>query len=120
MSHPFPRFAHKHSTVARRDQFERRLFGSSPEQLRSLANWPLEREVEEGDGIDGAILETGLGSAGAVLEANAPEGGKPGSMSGRLHLVKELTKIFFHTDRKSTRLNSSHMSISYAVFCLKK
>src|SRR4051812_49885729 len=25
-----------------------------------------------------------------------------------------------HIDRKSTRLNSSHMSISYAVFCLKK
>src|SRR5713101_2855230 len=25
-----------------------------------------------------------------------------------------------HPDRKSTRLNSSHMSISYAVFCLKK
>src|SRR5699024_12091133 len=24
------------------------------------------------------------------------------------------------TDRKSTRLNSSHVSISYAVFCLKK
>src|SRR5699024_12171088 len=25
-----------------------------------------------------------------------------------------------NTDRKSTRLNSSHVSISYAVFCLKK
>src|SRR5690348_17442760 len=25
-----------------------------------------------------------------------------------------------HADRKSTRLNSSHPSISYAVFCLKK
>src|SRR5690348_17578368 len=25
-----------------------------------------------------------------------------------------------YTDRKSTRLNSSHPSISYAVFCLKK
>src|SRR5690348_17995680 len=25
-----------------------------------------------------------------------------------------------HEDRKSTRLNSSHPSISYAVFCLKK
>src|SRR5207245_11302508 len=25
-----------------------------------------------------------------------------------------------HVDRKSTRLNSSHGSISYAVFCLKK
>src|SRR5436189_4687292 len=26
----------------------------------------------------------------------------------------------FHQDRKSTRLNSSHRCISYAVFCLKK
>src|SRR3970040_435474 len=25
-----------------------------------------------------------------------------------------------HRDRKSTRLNSSHITISYAVFCLKK
>src|SRR5690606_41226812 len=25
-----------------------------------------------------------------------------------------------HQDRKSTRLNSSHVKISYAVFCLKK
>src|SRR5690606_40819393 len=25
-----------------------------------------------------------------------------------------------HEDRKSTRLNSSHVKISYAVFCLKK
>src|SRR5580698_1197 len=29
-------------------------------------------------------------------------------------------RLFEHLDRKSTRLNSSHMSISYAVFCLKK
>src|SRR5438067_9751300 len=28
--------------------------------------------------------------------------------------------IGFTLDRKSTRLNSSHVSISYAVFCLKK
>src|SRR5256885_10960228 len=28
--------------------------------------------------------------------------------------------ILFITDRKSTRLNSSHLVISYAVFCLKK
>src|SRR2546430_3100713 len=27
---------------------------------------------------------------------------------------------FFGSDRKSTRLNSSHSQISYAVFCLKK
>src|SRR5690348_17693207 len=35
--------------------------------------------------------------------------------SRRLYLPVELEK-----DRKSTRLNSSHPSISYAVFCLKK
>src|SRR3712207_8701647 len=28
--------------------------------------------------------------------------------------------VTFHRDRKSTRLNSSHANISYAVFCLKK
>src|SRR5437773_11854496 len=29
-------------------------------------------------------------------------------------------RVFFPVDRKSTRLNSSHITISYAVFCLKK
>src|ERR1035438_10719552 len=29
-------------------------------------------------------------------------------------------KLFAIPDRKSTRLNSSHLGISYAVFCLKK
>src|SRR5699024_11442808 len=33
---------------------------------------------------------------------------------------KVLFKIRETKDRKSTRLNSSHVSISYAVFCLKK
>src|SRR5690606_33145963 len=28
--------------------------------------------------------------------------------------------VIFQRDRKSTRLNSSHVKISYAVFCLKK
>src|SRR2546430_11011416 len=30
------------------------------------------------------------------------------------------TTVFGNIDRKSTRLNSSHSQISYAVFCLKK
>src|SRR3712207_8246416 len=29
-------------------------------------------------------------------------------------------ELLDHLDRKSTRLNSSHANISYAVFCLKK
>src|SRR3712207_7832178 len=32
----------------------------------------------------------------------------------------EVSKIGLDLDRKSTRLNSSHANISYAVFCLKK
>src|SRR5437763_5352961 len=32
----------------------------------------------------------------------------------------ELEQMFAQQDRKSTRLNSSHRCISYAVFCLKK
>src|SRR3989475_4281732 len=32
----------------------------------------------------------------------------------------ELAAALLETDRKSTRLNSSHSQISYAVFCLKK
>src|SRR2546430_11448487 len=62
-------------------QFERRMFGSNPEQLRSLAAWLLEQEAEE-----------------VVMESTAQ----------------------YWKDRKSTRLNSSHSQISYAVFCLKK
>src|SRR5690242_21187309 len=34
--------------------------------------------------------------------------------------VEEAARTLQESDRKSTRLNSSHMSISYAVFCLKK
>src|SRR2546422_4797435 len=40
---------------------------------------------------------------------------KPGLLGDRLELLPES-----HEDRKSTRLNSSHGYISYAVFCLKK
>src|SRR2546427_7073975 len=31
-----------------------------------------------------------------------------------------VNQVLSRTDRKSTRLNSSHSQISYAVFCLKK
>src|SRR5690348_17586364 len=41
-----------------------------------------------------------------------------GSQCHRIRVGAELRRI--GGDRKSTRLNSSHPSISYAVFCLKK
>src|SRR2546421_6193944 len=36
------------------------------------------------------------------------------------HERRDAARHFEQTDRKSTRLNSSHDQISYAVFCLKK
>src|SRR3712207_7453617 len=54
---------------------------------------------------------------------------RPGDRGGRLGLDVELRRVLLEqhlvarlelADRKSTRLNSSHANISYAVFCLKK
>src|SRR5207302_10454744 len=47
-------------------------------------------------------------------------------LGSRVHLGEARSEFFLGerdialTDRKSTRLNSSHVKISYAVFCLKK
>src|SRR5205814_10453861 len=38
----------------------------------------------------------------------------------RANRFRTLTRAADNRDRKSTRLNSSHLGISYAVFCLKK
>src|SRR5690349_24028023 len=37
-----------------------------------------------------------------------------------LRPIVDRSRTCTRTDRKSTRLNSSHVEISYAVFCLKK
>src|SRR5699024_12329705 len=42
------------------------------------------------------------------------------SLLSRWAIQKELRNGDLKTDRKSTRLNSSHVSISYAFFCLQK
>src|SRR3712207_9011520 len=65
----------------------------------------------------------------ATLEANAHPAGMA-ARGGPAPAPGTLTKLFLGAvrqfdkpnaiDRKSTRLNSSHANISYAVFCLKK
>src|SRR5690625_6673384 len=42
------------------------------------------------------------------------------AMLGHIRFDKRMTHAGLNRDRKSTRLNSSHVAISYAVFCLKK
>src|SRR5699024_12730632 len=46
---------------------------------------------------------------------------RQGRLQGHaLRVLRHRHRWSASTDRKSTRLNSSHVSISYAVFCLKK
>src|SRR5207253_10024318 len=45
-------------------------------------------------------------------------GGGSSPKQGDFHAKREIN--YDGEDRKSTRLNSSHVAISYAVFCLKK
>src|SRR5256885_11852661 len=40
--------------------------------------------------------------------------------SGSTRVLTAMRRRYSREDRKSTRLNSSHLVISYAVFCLKK
>src|SRR5690606_3161223 len=57
------------------------------------------------------------GPGTATGEGN-PRGAKPHRQAGTVVLA-DLEHVL-RVDRKSTRLNSSHVKISYAVFCLKK
>src|SRR3712207_8640997 len=42
------------------------------------------------------------------------------AQASRRARLQSLDRLILRRDRKSTRLNSSHANISYAVFCLKK
>src|SRR5689334_24079549 len=53
-----------------------------------------------------------------ALPISKPDSIFPMSAAHTILIVDDDPDI--HRDRKSTRLNSSHSSISYAVFCLKK
>src|SRR5687768_17805896 len=77
----------------------RRLEGYGPQQALSLGLIYLEIR-----GLLGALTKPA-----AKISATEPHSMRPYD-----------TALLDHRDRKSTRLNSSHGYISYAVFCLKK
>src|SRR3712207_6804850 len=73
------------------------------------------------------VFWKGLWEAGIFTTPALPPGVPPGQSIIRTsvnanHTPEQIERLLeaFATDRKSTRLNSSHANISYAVFCLKK
>src|SRR5438309_4097159 len=94
---------------------------------RDLHSFPTRRSSDLGDGRvnhDRRVVGAGVG----VVVVDAVEGQL--SRYGRAGTVRAVDVVNgaavpgeiepIGGDRKSTRLNSSHSSISYAVFCLKK
>src|SRR5690606_39518922 len=79
---------------------------------RDLHSFPTRRSSDLVNDRGGIILDR------TVFYATS--GGQPGD-TGRMTLADgRAVDIAATVDRKSTRLNSSHVKISYAVFCLKK
>src|SRR5690349_22028016 len=65
----------------------------------------------------------GSGQAGAARRGRGQRREDPqvaGALRMPLDAQRERPVPVLDEDRKSTRLNSSHVEISYAVFCLKK
>src|SRR3712207_7676728 len=58
--------------------------------------------------------------AGQLSEGAIPTKRSHSPHNALLEITDSRFIKFFPQDRKSTRLNSSHANISYAVFCLKK
>src|SRR2546426_7095633 len=89
---------------------------------------PTEEPILDGFTITGqpSAVVTSSGATGAMNQAGT---GTPAARNNRLERPLPIAKALARPplpgygppiDRKSTRLNSSHLVISYAVFCLKK
>src|SRR5699024_11657528 len=67
-----------------------------------------------------AIYTLSLHDALPICTGGTGRKERQGRGAGRRPVSRHHDHEFCQGDRKSTRLNSSHVSISYAVFCLKK
>src|SRR5690554_7431589 len=77
--------------------------------------------LENGLEIKEVILEKGSEARRRYVLVRNPDEARRDALK-RADIVKEVERRLeeLKQDRKSTRLNSSHVRISYAVFCLKK
>src|SRR3712207_8618332 len=65
------------------------------------------------------VYEQGVAAAPLPFRQDEPRARRPPPLDELRDLGRRHGGLI-HGDRKSTRLNSSHANISYAVFCLKK
>ena len=70
----------------------------------------------------GTLVTAVLIDNGGGVVASAPDGVSPPTLAlgDYSSATQGKTRPYYLTDRKSTRLNSSHVAISYAVFCLDR
>src|SRR5438105_3500432 len=92
-----------------------------------LTKWHVKAgdKVEPGQVIaeietDKATMEVEAVDEGEIAEILVPEGSQGVKVNTPIARMKGEAGAPAPRDRKSTRLNSSHEWISYAVFCLKK
>src|SRR5205814_10387094 len=71
--------------------------------------------------FDGSTWAPAAGGAASPVTPSPPPPANAGSWATLARLATgRIDQTATVLDRKSTRLNSSHLGISYAVFCLKK
>src|SRR5690625_5976767 len=73
-----------------------------------------------GSAVAGAGAHKGFERAGHVAHARNSGLKVFNMLLGQRFHIGAVAGLVVPQDRKSTRLNSSHVAISYAVFCLKK
>src|SRR3712207_8578173 len=78
------------------------------------------RSVNLDEGFEAALVGGGVkaGQRLVVEEADGEQNGVGAAVDGLVEVAFGVGEVL--ADRKSTRLNSSHANISYAVFSLKK
>src|SRR5947199_7395266 len=69
---------------------------------------------------DALPISSGAGTSCRVICTEDRESGRPTTTTSTSTPLAAVVRTSSSQDRKSTRLNSSHLGISYAVFCLKK
>src|SRR5690554_6961937 len=87
-------------------------------KVRNFTNFGVFVEIEEG--IDGLVHISDLSWTKKVKHPAEFTAIGENIDVVVLEIDKENRRLSLGQDRKSTRLNSSHVRISYAVFCLKK